>query len=321
MGNWHAPEEGNKNGAPSRRSRPVSAAAVQRSATEGLSNKGLQGVSPGSPCSSRGWAAPCSTTRSPARSTRSAGPGRVARSVAASSTRRFDGPRLLGREHPPRRRGRHAQQAGSGRGVHDRQGHLLPRGQVRPVSNEGQKLLAHELTHVVQQRDAPPAQELRVSDPHEASEHEASSVADAVTSPTSPASAGAASVRSQIRGEGRRRREGGGREGGGDDRRRRRTRSLTGCPRDDTREARRKTAAGRCARGAPHARRSATGAWGGPVRERLVPAWPDIARAGAAKRGDGRRGGGGGRRGGGEGEVREGWGFRVGEGGRVALRG
>ncbi len=64
-------------------------------------------------------------------------------------------------------------------------------GKYDPVSNEGQKLLAHELTHVVQQRDAPPASELRVSDPHEPSEQQASSVADKIASPGG--SAGAAS--------------------------------------------------------------------------------------------------------------------------------
>jgi hypothetical protein len=42
---------------------------------------------------------------------------------------------------------------------------------------------------VVQQRDAPPATELRVSDPHEPSEQQASSVADKIASPG--ASAGA----------------------------------------------------------------------------------------------------------------------------------
>ena len=69
-------------------------------------------------------------------------------------------------------------------------------GKYDPVSNEGQKLLAHELTHVVQQRDAPPAQELKVSDPNEASEKQAHSVADAVTSPGAkrPAGAGGGSV-------------------------------------------------------------------------------------------------------------------------------
>jgi Domain of unknown function (DUF4157) len=55
-------------------------------------------------------------------------------------------------------------------------------GKYDPGSNQGRKLLAHELTHVVQQRDAPPKQELTLSDPGDASERQASTVADAVAS-------------------------------------------------------------------------------------------------------------------------------------------
>jgi hypothetical protein len=51
-------------------------------------------------------------------------------------------------------------------------------GKYNPGSSDGQKLLAHELTHVVQQRDAPPTSELTVSDPEDASEREAGHVAD-----------------------------------------------------------------------------------------------------------------------------------------------
>jgi hypothetical protein len=51
-------------------------------------------------------------------------------------------------------------------------------GRYNPGSSDGQKLLAHELTHVVQQRDAPPTSELTVSDPEDASEREAGHVAD-----------------------------------------------------------------------------------------------------------------------------------------------
>jgi hypothetical protein len=62
-------------------------------------------------------------------------------------------------------------------------------GRYDPASNEGRKLLAHELTHVVQQRNAPPKQELTVSDPGDASERQASDVANAVTAASSaPAS-------------------------------------------------------------------------------------------------------------------------------------
>ncbi|HEV8572894.1 MAG TPA: DUF4157 domain-containing protein [Actinomycetota bacterium] len=54
-------------------------------------------------------------------------------------------------------------------------------GEYQPGSGDGDKLLAHELTHVVQQRNAPPAQKLEVSDPGDASEQQASAVADRVT--------------------------------------------------------------------------------------------------------------------------------------------
>jgi len=56
-------------------------------------------------------------------------------------------------------------------------------GKYDPGSNAGRKLLAHELTHVVQQRDAPPKQELTLSDPGDASERQASAVADSLASP------------------------------------------------------------------------------------------------------------------------------------------
>ena len=51
-------------------------------------------------------------------------------------------------------------------------------GAYQPGSTEGNKLLAHELTHVVQQRNAPPAQKLEVSHPEDASEKQAGEVAD-----------------------------------------------------------------------------------------------------------------------------------------------
>lgn len=57
-------------------------------------------------------------------------------------------------------------------------------GKYDPASNEGRKLIAHELTHVVQQRGSSPAAELTVSDPGDASERQASSVADKVAAPT-----------------------------------------------------------------------------------------------------------------------------------------
>ena len=56
-------------------------------------------------------------------------------------------------------------------------------GNYRPESSEGRQLLAHELTHVVQQRGAPapPAGRLEVTDPGDATETEAHDIARAVT--------------------------------------------------------------------------------------------------------------------------------------------
>jgi hypothetical protein len=48
-----------------------------------------------------------------------------------------------------------------------------------PVSTEGRKLLAHELTHVFQQRSAGSIED-KISDPHDESEVEAHRVADAI---------------------------------------------------------------------------------------------------------------------------------------------
>jgi hypothetical protein len=68
-------------------------------------------------------------------------------------------------------------------------------GTYNPGSSDGQKLLAHELTHVVQQRDAPPSSDLTVSDPDDASEREAGHVADSVgPAASSTATVGRAAV-------------------------------------------------------------------------------------------------------------------------------
>jgi hypothetical protein len=53
-------------------------------------------------------------------------------------------------------------------------------GNYNPGSADGRKLLAHELTHVVQQRSAPAQSDLTVSSPEDSSEKEASSVADSL---------------------------------------------------------------------------------------------------------------------------------------------
>ena len=63
-------------------------------------------------------------------------------------------------------------------------------GKYDPGSSEGRKLLAHELTHVVQQRAAPPSGEMRVSSPDDASERQASAIGDKVGA--APSGTGAA---------------------------------------------------------------------------------------------------------------------------------
>jgi Domain of unknown function (DUF4157) len=60
-------------------------------------------------------------------------------------------------------------------------------GKYDPASSKGRELLAHELTHVSQQRGAAPTSELTVSEPGDPSEVEATSIAGRVSS--APASA------------------------------------------------------------------------------------------------------------------------------------
>jgi hypothetical protein len=54
-------------------------------------------------------------------------------------------------------------------------------GEYSPGSSAGQQLLAHELTHVVQQRGAPTTGELHVSDPGDALERQAEMVAKSLS--------------------------------------------------------------------------------------------------------------------------------------------
>jgi hypothetical protein len=51
-------------------------------------------------------------------------------------------------------------------------------GQYRPHAADGRRLIAHELTHVAQQRGAPAGGTLRVTDPGDAYERHADAVAD-----------------------------------------------------------------------------------------------------------------------------------------------
>jgi hypothetical protein len=67
-------------------------------------------------------------------------------------------------------------------------------GRYEPGSSPGRKLLAHELTHVTQQRGAAPASEMTVSDPGDAAEVEAGEVADKVSSAPPSVSSAPATV-------------------------------------------------------------------------------------------------------------------------------
>ncbi len=57
---------------------------------------------------------------------------------------------------------------------------FFAQGEYRPNASSGRELLAHELTHVVQQRGAPTTGEMRVSDPGDALEREAERTARGV---------------------------------------------------------------------------------------------------------------------------------------------
>jgi hypothetical protein len=58
---------------------------------------------------------------------------------------------------------------------------FFAQGEYRPGTSAGDQLLAHELTHVVQQRGAPVSGPLTVTDPGGALEDEAEAVADGLT--------------------------------------------------------------------------------------------------------------------------------------------
>src|SRR4051794_10078023 len=61
---------------------------------------------------------------------------------------------------------------------------FFQQGKYEPGSSAGEKLLAHELTHVTQQRGATRSADMTISDPGDASEVEASAIADRVSSTT-----------------------------------------------------------------------------------------------------------------------------------------
>jgi hypothetical protein len=54
-------------------------------------------------------------------------------------------------------------------------------GEYKPNTSDGDKLIAHELAHVVQQRGAPTSGPLTVSNPGDAMENEADAVADKIS--------------------------------------------------------------------------------------------------------------------------------------------
>jgi hypothetical protein len=58
---------------------------------------------------------------------------------------------------------------------------FFKKGEYNPGSSDGQQLLAHELTHVVQQRGASTSGPLQVSQPGDALENEAETAADELT--------------------------------------------------------------------------------------------------------------------------------------------
>jgi uncharacterized protein DUF4157 len=77
-------------------------------------------------------------------------------------------------------------------------------GRYAPDTGEGRKLLAHELTHVVQQASGSVADESRVSHPDDPHEREAGAVAEAVSAApasVSAVAAGGGGVQRQADGE------------------------------------------------------------------------------------------------------------------------
>jgi len=191
MGNWHAQDGGEKERRVQQQEKPSGGeGALARSATEGLSNKGLQSILPGLSIQLKGTGGAVldDTIASAIHNKRGNGEpldAHAAGSIGKSMGQDFSDVTIhRDGESDTLNKQVSAEAFTTGKDIFFREG------KYDPVSNEGQKLLAHELTHVVQQRNAPPASELRVSDPNEASEQQAKSVADTVTSPSS-ASAGA----------------------------------------------------------------------------------------------------------------------------------
>jgi hypothetical protein len=181
METWHAPDEDRK-AKQSKRNEPTSSGpAPQKSATEGLSNRGMQSVVPGLQLQLKGTGGAVldETIATAIHSKRGSGEqldSGAGDKIGKSMGHDFSDVKVhKDAESDQLNKQVHAEAFTTGKDIFFREG------KYDPVSDQGQKLLAHELTHVVQQRDAPATSELRVSDPNEASEKQAEKTAEKVT--------------------------------------------------------------------------------------------------------------------------------------------
>jgi hypothetical protein len=189
METWHAPDEDRKAKQAKRNEPTSSGPAPQKSATEGLSNRGMQSVVPGLQLQLKGTGGAVldETIATAIHSKR--GSGEPLDSGAADKLGKSMGHDFSDvnvhkdAESDQLNKQVRAEAFTTGKDIFFREG------KYDPVSDQGQKLLAHELTHVVQQRDAPASTELRVSDPNEASEKQAEKTAEKVTAPTGSSTA------------------------------------------------------------------------------------------------------------------------------------
>ena len=156
METWHAPDEDRK-AKQSKRNEPSSSGpAPQKSATEGLSNRGMQSVVPGLQLQLKGTGGAVLdetiATRDPleARLAASSSTRERAEKIGKSMGHDFSDVQVhKDAEADQLNKQVHAEAFTTGKDIFFREG------KYDPVSDQGQKLLAHELTHVVQQRDAP----------------------------------------------------------------------------------------------------------------------------------------------------------------------
>ena len=202
METWHAPDEDRK-AKQAKRNEPSSSGPVpQKSATEGLSNRGMQSVVPGLQLQLKGTGGAVldETIATAIHSKRGSGEqldSGAAEKIGKTMGHDFSDVQVhKDSESDQLNKQVHAEAFTTGKDIFFREG------KYDPVSDQGQKLLAHELTHVVQQRDAPATSELRVSDPNEASEKQAEKTAEKVTAPagSSTSAAGGGGERRPRRG-------------------------------------------------------------------------------------------------------------------------